>query len=51
VKSGCVLRGRSPEAGQNARGDRADAIVFVASDKAAFITGQMIRVNDGKIAS
>jgi NAD(P)-dependent dehydrogenase (short-subunit alcohol dehydrogenase family) len=29
----------------------ADAIVFVASDKAAFITGQIIRVNGGKTAS
>ena len=29
----------------------ADAIQFVASDKAAFITGQIIRVNGGKTAS
>jgi NAD(P)-dependent dehydrogenase (short-subunit alcohol dehydrogenase family) len=29
----------------------ADAIVFLASDKAAFITGQIIRVNGGKTAS
>ncbi|WP_420997105.1 SDR family NAD(P)-dependent oxidoreductase [Cupriavidus sp. 30B13] len=29
----------------------ADAIVFVASDKATFITGQIIRVNGGKTAS
>jgi NAD(P)-dependent dehydrogenase (short-subunit alcohol dehydrogenase family) len=29
----------------------ADAIVFVASDKASFITGQIIRVNGGKTAS
>jgi NAD(P)-dependent dehydrogenase (short-subunit alcohol dehydrogenase family) len=29
----------------------ANAIVFVASDKAAFITGQIIRVNGGKTAS
>jgi len=29
----------------------ADAIVFVASDTAAFITGQIIRVNGGKTAS
>jgi NAD(P)-dependent dehydrogenase (short-subunit alcohol dehydrogenase family) len=28
----------------------ADAILFVASDKAAFITGQIIRVNGGKTA-
>jgi NAD(P)-dependent dehydrogenase (short-subunit alcohol dehydrogenase family) len=29
----------------------ADAIVFLASDKAAFITGQILRVNGGKTAS
>jgi NAD(P)-dependent dehydrogenase (short-subunit alcohol dehydrogenase family) len=29
----------------------ADAIVFVASNKAAYITGQVIRVNGGKTAS
>jgi NAD(P)-dependent dehydrogenase (short-subunit alcohol dehydrogenase family) len=29
----------------------ADAIAFVASDKASFITGQIIRVNGGKTAS
>jgi NAD(P)-dependent dehydrogenase (short-subunit alcohol dehydrogenase family) len=29
----------------------ADAIVFLASEKAAFITGQIIRVNGGKTAS
>jgi NAD(P)-dependent dehydrogenase (short-subunit alcohol dehydrogenase family) len=29
----------------------ADAIVFVASGKATFITGQIIRVNGGKTAS
>ena len=29
----------------------ADAITFVASDKARFITGQIIRVNGGKTAS
>jgi NAD(P)-dependent dehydrogenase (short-subunit alcohol dehydrogenase family) len=29
----------------------ADAIVFLASNKAAFITGQIIRVNGGKTAS
>ena len=29
----------------------ADAIVFLASDKASFITGQIIRVNGGKTAS
>jgi NAD(P)-dependent dehydrogenase (short-subunit alcohol dehydrogenase family) len=32
-------------------GEIADAIVFVASEKAAFITGQIIRVNGGKTAS
>jgi NAD(P)-dependent dehydrogenase (short-subunit alcohol dehydrogenase family) len=29
----------------------ADAILFVASDKAAFITGQIVRVNGGKTAA
>ena len=29
----------------------ADAILFLASDKAAFITGQIISVNGGKTAS
>ena len=28
-----------------------EAIVFVASDKASYITGQIIRVNGGKTAS
>jgi NAD(P)-dependent dehydrogenase (short-subunit alcohol dehydrogenase family) len=37
-------RGGAPE-------EIANAIVFVASDKAAFITGQIIRVNGGKTAS
>jgi len=32
-------------------GEIADAIVFVASDKASYITGQIIRVNGGKTAS
>ncbi len=39
-----LRRGGSPE-------EIAEAIVFVASDKAAFITGQIIRVNGGKTAS
>jgi NAD(P)-dependent dehydrogenase (short-subunit alcohol dehydrogenase family) len=39
-----LKRGGKPE-------EIADAIVFVASDKAAFITGQVIRVNGGKTAS
>jgi NAD(P)-dependent dehydrogenase (short-subunit alcohol dehydrogenase family) len=39
-----LKRGGMPE-------EIADAIVFVASDKAAFITGQIIRVNGGKTAS
>lgn len=38
-----LKRGGSPQ-------EIADAIVFVASDKAAFITGQIIRVNGGKTA-
>lgn len=37
-------RGAAPE-------EIADAILFVASDKAAFITGQIIQVNGGKTAS
>jgi NAD(P)-dependent dehydrogenase (short-subunit alcohol dehydrogenase family) len=32
-------------------GEIADAIVFVASRKASFITGQIISVNGGKTAS
>jgi NAD(P)-dependent dehydrogenase (short-subunit alcohol dehydrogenase family) len=39
-----LKRGGRPE-------EIADAIAFVASDKAAFITGQIIRVNGGKTAS
>ncbi|RKE36548.1 NAD(P)-dependent dehydrogenase (short-subunit alcohol dehydrogenase family) [Paraburkholderia sp. BL23I1N1] len=39
-----LKRGATPE-------EIANAIVFVASDKAAFITGQIIRVNGGKTAS
>jgi NAD(P)-dependent dehydrogenase (short-subunit alcohol dehydrogenase family) len=39
-----LKRGGKPE-------EIADAIVFVASEKAAFITGQIIRVNGGKTAS
>jgi NAD(P)-dependent dehydrogenase (short-subunit alcohol dehydrogenase family) len=39
-----LKRGGRPE-------EIADAIVFVASDKAGFLTGQIIRVNGGKTAS
>jgi NAD(P)-dependent dehydrogenase (short-subunit alcohol dehydrogenase family) len=39
-----LKRGGRPE-------EIADAILFIASDKAAFITGQIIRVNGGKTAS
>jgi NAD(P)-dependent dehydrogenase (short-subunit alcohol dehydrogenase family) len=39
-----LKRGGMPE-------DVADAITFLASDKARFITGQIIRVNGGKTAS
>ena len=39
-----LRRGGSPQ-------EIADAILFVASEKAAFITGQIIRVNGGKTAS
>ena len=39
-----LKRARTPE-------EVADAITFLASDKARFITGQVIRVNGGKTAS
>ena len=39
-----LKRGAKPE-------EIADAIVFVASDRASFITGQVIRVNGGKTAT
>jgi NAD(P)-dependent dehydrogenase (short-subunit alcohol dehydrogenase family) len=39
-----MRRGGTPE-------EIADAILFVASERAAFITGQIIRVNGGKTAS
>jgi NAD(P)-dependent dehydrogenase (short-subunit alcohol dehydrogenase family) len=39
-----LKRGATPQ-------EIADAIVFVASEKAAFITGQIIRVNGGKTAA
>lgn len=39
-----MKRGATPE-------EIAEAIVFVASDKASYITGQIIRVNGGKTAS
>ncbi len=39
-----MKRGGAPE-------EIADAILFVASDKATYITGQIIRVNGGKTAS
>ena len=39
-----MKRGGTPE-------EIADAILFVASDKATYITGQIIRVNGGKTAS
>jgi NAD(P)-dependent dehydrogenase (short-subunit alcohol dehydrogenase family) len=39
-----MKRGGKPE-------EIADAIIFVASDKASFMTGQIIRVNGGKTAS
>jgi NAD(P)-dependent dehydrogenase (short-subunit alcohol dehydrogenase family) len=39
-----LKRGGTPE-------EIADAILFVASEKASFITGQIIRVNGGKTAS
>ena len=39
-----LKRGAKPE-------EIADAIVFLASDKASFITGQIVRVNGGKTAT
>ena len=39
-----LKRGAKPE-------EIADAVVFLASDKASFITGQIIRINGGKTAS
>jgi NAD(P)-dependent dehydrogenase (short-subunit alcohol dehydrogenase family) len=39
-----LKRGAKPE-------EIADAIVFLASDKASFITGQILRINGGKTAS
>jgi len=39
-----LKRGARPE-------EIADAIVFLASEKATFITGQIIRVNGGKTAA
>jgi NAD(P)-dependent dehydrogenase (short-subunit alcohol dehydrogenase family) len=39
-----MTRGARPE-------EIADAILFVASDKASYITGQIVRVNGGKTAS
>lgn len=39
-----LRRGAKPE-------EIADAIVFLSSDKATFITGQIIRVNGGKTAN
>ena len=39
-----MKRGATPQ-------EVADAILFVSSEKASFITGQIIRVNGGKTAS
>jgi NAD(P)-dependent dehydrogenase (short-subunit alcohol dehydrogenase family) len=39
-----LKRGAKPE-------EIADAVVFLGSDKASFITGQIIRINGGKTAT
>jgi NAD(P)-dependent dehydrogenase (short-subunit alcohol dehydrogenase family) len=39
-----LKRGAKPE-------EIADAIVFLASDKASFVTGQIVRINGGKTAT
>jgi NAD(P)-dependent dehydrogenase (short-subunit alcohol dehydrogenase family) len=39
-----LKRGAKPE-------EIADAIVFLASNKASFITGQIVRINGGKTAT
>jgi NAD(P)-dependent dehydrogenase (short-subunit alcohol dehydrogenase family) len=39
-----LKRGARPE-------EIADAIAFLASEKASFITGQIVRINGGKTAS
>jgi NAD(P)-dependent dehydrogenase (short-subunit alcohol dehydrogenase family) len=39
-----LKRGARPE-------EIADAVAFIASEKASFITGQIVRVNGGKTAS
>jgi NAD(P)-dependent dehydrogenase (short-subunit alcohol dehydrogenase family) len=39
-----LKRGARPE-------EIADAVTFIASEKASFITGQIVRVNGGKTAS
>jgi NAD(P)-dependent dehydrogenase (short-subunit alcohol dehydrogenase family) len=44
LAAGPLKRGGKPE-------EVADLIVFIASDKAAFITGQILRINGGKTAS
>jgi NAD(P)-dependent dehydrogenase (short-subunit alcohol dehydrogenase family) len=40
-----------PLKGAASTAEIADAVVFVASDKAAYITGAILRVNGGKAAS
>jgi len=49
IKAGLVAGVPLKRAGTPA--EIADAIVFVASRKASFITGQIISVNGGKTAS
>ena len=45
------VRGGFPMGRLGTAEEVADAIVFLASDKASFITGQIVRINGGKTAT
>jgi NAD(P)-dependent dehydrogenase (short-subunit alcohol dehydrogenase family) len=51
VTSELEIRHRRPYEARRHAHEIADAILFVASDKASNITSQIIRVNGGKTAS